>query len=1134
MSQATRGGRVAALIAVGAVLLAVLGVDLVRQRPERLPEEGCIECHEPVALSPSHPEEFGCSPCHLGDPLYLDEERAHRGMVARPSEMAVVARTCGVEECHAEQVERVSSGLMATNAGIGAVLAFQFGEAADPDGGAAGALAGGIPALDPEQPAASLAEDHFRKFCATCHLHKALGDLPGEIGTRGGGCADCHLEMPDASLPERGQPGWAGDGGPDVHPRLTTRVATEECTKCHNRSARIGLTYAGRFEDEGYATPYHRGGPTRRELSGGRSWQPLLPDVHHEGDMACVDCHVGAEIMGDGEAHTHMEEQLVVACEDCHAPEFSGPLPDEPMEGSPAWEAFRSAQVNPSFDAGPGSQLATTGGGLLLPHVQLDGDTPVLVGRVDGERREIPPMDEASHHAIDGHERLSCQACHSAWTPQCYGCHEVYDRAGVQLDKVSWTETPGRWEERRSFLRFERPTLGIGPGETVQPFAPGCQVFLTERGEGGGAEVVEGRFPALAMAAFDPHATRTEVPGCAACHLDPKVLGLGDGTLRVDGDTVEVESAWDPERSGLDVAAPLDAFVDGQGRALQTTSRRGARPFDGEELRSILAVGACVVCHDQWDDPIWADWDGAVSRWRGDRGLPCARGEGGGGGGGGGGRGDVRGGARVAGGEVDGGEDCGSCHPAEKARLERSLHWTQAGVINVTRYLWGAQDRVSPPVATLQDLPAGPATALQTQHGPEDLVDDLLRRRCLRCHLMREGEGADDLQRPAGCRACHGDDPHPGRPAGSDACLRCHHGDATGADYVGLFQADDHREYRVPLSGGEDRPLVYGRDQHRLGADLHFEAGLGCTDCHGMTEVMGPAEGPSPSLAHEAVQVRCGSCHGGLDGATDGVPPSGLACDGDECRLALAAGGELAVPRLSTDHPAHDPAAHGRVTCAACHSAWAGQAFGYHLHRSEVPTWNLWETRSQQGDPELFSRVTEALEQADPATHTPHMTDRITGEEKPGIWAGGRTLRRWEEAALGVTADGRYAPLRPRHGFAVTSVGADGLVYLDSVVPTRGDGSGPGEASEPFTPHTTMRQGAACTRCHGNPRAAGLGIAATADGGPPHGATVPDTPATPGARLLTAEEQQRLLNPSDVQRRAQAELLLQLGFDLWL
>jgi len=478
-------------------------------------------------------------------------------------------------------------------------------------------------------------------------------------------------------------------------------------------------------------------------------------------------------------------------------------------------------------------------------------------------------------------------------------------------------------------------------------------------------------------------------------------------------------------------------------------------------------------------------------------------------------------------------DDCASCHPEAQARLERSLHWTQAGVINHTRYLWGAQDRITPPVADLQSLPAGTTAPLRTAHTPADLVDDLLRRRCLRCHLMQPGAGAADLERGTGCRACHGDEEHPVEPLDSTRCLRCHHGDATGTDYVGLIQADDHREYRVPLADGRDRPLTYGRDHHRLSSDLHHRAGLTCVDCHDQTEVMGPTDGPPPALAHEAVTVRCSSCHGDLTGARPAELPTGLSCAGGDCVLTLRNGDTRAVPSTldAADHPAHDPRAHTRLTCSSCHAAWAGQVFGYHLHRSEVATWNLWESRYQQGDPELAARVEEAL--AMPAEQraelAPAMTDRVTGEERPGLWAGGRTLRRWEEPPLGVTPDGRIAPLRPRHGYAVTSVGADGLVYLDSVVPERGDGAGPGRASEPFTPHTTMRAGAFCTRCHGNARAAGLGIAATVEGEPLHAGTVPDPPATPGARLLDEAERQRLLYPPPAQRAAQARLLLDMG-----
>jgi hypothetical protein len=35
------------------------------------------------------------------------------------------------------------------------------------------------------------------------------------------------------------------------------------------------------------------------------------------------------------------------------------------------------------------------------------------------------------------------------------------DRSKTQLDKISIKETPGLWEEFRSFIRYECPPLGI-------------------------------------------------------------------------------------------------------------------------------------------------------------------------------------------------------------------------------------------------------------------------------------------------------------------------------------------------------------------------------------------------------------------------------------------------------------------------------------------------------------------------------------------------------------------------------------------------------------------------------------------------------------------------------------------------
>jgi hypothetical protein len=483
----------------------------------------------------------------------------------------------------------------------------------------------------------------------------------------------------------------------------------------------------------------------------------------------------------------------------------------------------------------------------------------------------------------------------------------------------------------------------------------------------------------------------------------------------------------------------------------------------------------------------------------------------------------------------------GDCHAGALARMQRSLHWTQAGILAQTRFLWGAQDRMATELTLPELATAPPPVGGGGTRDPAALVDDLLRRTCLRCHLLAPGQGG----RSAGCAACHSPGGEGGAahqlslPSTSDPCLSCHQGDATGADFAGRFPADAHDEYRVPLASGEDRPLVAGLDVHPLTEDLHRTGGLICTDCHGQDEVMGRTAGEAPTLAHQAVSVRCGSCHGDLSGHRAGDVPDGLApaADGGGI-LTLRADGttRVAPPTTGTDHLGHDPGAHARLTCAACHAAWAGQAFGLHLHLSYVPTWNLWIPRDTQGDPELSRRVAEAeaLADADRDSLAPRMSDRITGDERDGLWAGGHSLRRWEEPPLGVTANDRIAPLRPRNLYRVTYVAADGLVWLDSAIPERGDATGAGWASEPFTPHTTMPGGALCTRCHGNPRAAGLGLAWTPEAPALHADTVPARPATPGARLLDDRERSALLHPAARQRAAFAQALAEMGLEAWL
>ncbi len=138
---------------------------------------------------------------------------------------------------------------------------------------------------------------------------------------KGGGCSACHYLLPEGEELQ----GVAGFGDATksekkkLHPLITKKVSEENCIRCHNRSGRIGISYTGIFESEGYGTPYEHGGMTSKQLPGQRFYLEIADDIHHQKEMACIDCHTQNEIMGDGTSYAHYEDQLEISCEMCHS-----------------------------------------------------------------------------------------------------------------------------------------------------------------------------------------------------------------------------------------------------------------------------------------------------------------------------------------------------------------------------------------------------------------------------------------------------------------------------------------------------------------------------------------------------------------------------------------------------------------------------------------------------------------------------------------------------------------------------------------------------------------------------------------------------------------------------------------------
>jgi len=476
---------------------------------------------------------------------------------------------------------------------------------------------------------------------------------------------------------------------------------------------------------------------------------------------------------------------------------------------------------------------------------------------------------------------------------------------------------------------------------------------------------------------------------------------------------------------------------------------------------------------------------------------------------------------------------CAPCHPAEVERFQTSLHLTLAGMINQTRYLFGAQDSATPPAygagGSMDTLPQSPPNPAR----PAELVDDLLRRKCLRCHVGAEGSKTGPPYRARGCAACHVVYAPDGRYQGSDKamdrtrrglpkthgltadipdsqCLKCHRPNYVGSDAHGLFERDYDSFFQEAVLGKDQAHARPEGSYHVLSQDFHVQQGLRCLDCHSREDVMG--DGRLAGFALDSPGTTCQDCHGGFAEPEPDPEVSGLELQDGGWFFASRNGETRPVPLFAPDTPSHDPEAHSRLRCSACHATWTAHDYGLSLQRQDGGDFRVWTYLIRQGDTRLEQELQELL--SDPGRR-PQAPDLLTGEMKPGLWLKGFRFRRWENLVLGVDHQGRVSLMRPLHQYQVSYVDARGMVLLDSVIPRRLPGREPGWAFMPFVPHTTGKQGRPCESCHRSTLAAGLGLGWSRDlePRPDFDLLRPSPPAVPGMRLLNPGERKRLLNP---------------------
>jgi hypothetical protein len=286
--------------------------------------------------------------------------------------------------------------------------------------------------------------------------------------------------------------------------------------------------------------------------------------------MAGVDCHSERDLMGDGRSWRHGYEAVGVRCTDCHGAATGSRKDARPGSARPssddaarvakvlrtAWQRRGRAEIG-------GEPLLTASG---TPLWRTDATRARQALAETGKVLEIPVTTAARHHTLRGHERLSCQACHSSWAPRCTSCHTSYRADGRQVDHLTGQETRGEWLERAGGNGMGPPLLAWGPRGEIAPFVEGMTLRID-----GLARPVE----RILWAPLDPHTTGSARP-CASCHPAGRVEDVA------------------PEKG--------------------ETTRIGAHLLAREERARIARVGACVSCHGSYEDPIYLDFTVSVDR----------------------------------------------------------------------------------------------------------------------------------------------------------------------------------------------------------------------------------------------------------------------------------------------------------------------------------------------------------------------------------------------------------------------------------------------------------------------------------------------------------------------------------------
>ena len=773
----------------------------------------CASCHTNLEqASKSHPS---CVECHGGDNQAEDKNVSHGLMYGpkNPSDPNFWNQTCG--KCHPYQLQRVRANIMLTNTGIikniqktwegedGKLYSTSplkvFSENGRP------LELKGVSQLN------HLSGELYRKFCSRCHVGRE--DNQKYAANHGSGCAACHFPYNDTATYQGDDLTVKGKRPYSANHQLAALPGNDVCLRCHNRSGRMALTYQGLHDGNNGLVPTKNGLPGPRMVSGGRNLTYITEDIHFAAEMDCIDCHTSRDIMGDGYAYENMYHQTEISCEDCHGTGKKRPDVKEITREND--EAVRESKSY-SIKMQPGMKMVITGKGRKYSNVFYESGNVYVLGKRTGELHQSPVITGTPEHTVAGHERLECYTCHSRAVPQCFGCHTRYDRTKFGKDYIKDQETPGKFSETEDWRTLYPFPLALNQRGRISPVTPGCQTFVTVVDEHG--RTIKKEYVAkfkgkkqLRFAPFYSHNTGKTAVGCSECHANPIFLGFGQHV--VNGNSIQATMLCEKSKE-----KPLDGFLkmkNGKVNAFSAITRENSRPLNSSEIKRVLAVNQCLVCHSDSKDPIYQkELDSSMLN------ICLAR-------------------SKL------------ELPVLSKKIFARSLMPERKKIRFQIKDI--PNSKYNAIFEKLMSTRSIEKTFVQKTLGKND--PEFFQKNCESCHVKS-------------CVDCHERDGNVLIRPTSNRCLDCHKGYFTGWDFYGRASREDSLRYQ---RGKE----IKGETFLKMLPDVHARASMECGDCHSMKSLMAGKKSsktcvdchtPDPAVIEHRIDahqknIECYACH---------------------------------------------------------------------------------------------------------------------------------------------------------------------------------------------------------------------------------------------------------------------------------